>query len=274
METTPPVQPKVDDRPITPEMRERYERTFLVIAGVFLSALITCNLIFKKFFSFDIPLPWGGSYTFVQSVGILPYPLTFLATDLLSEVFGRRRANRVVLAGLAAAIFSVITLQLAQAAPEASVSPLTSGEFDKVFGVAWAAVLASMTAYLAAQFLDIRLFHFWRRLTNGRHLWLRNNASTIASQVLDTALVVTLLAALPGGGIAWAIVPGIILNGVLFKWAVAALDTPLFYLGVGICRKHFGPIMDEMHAEEEAAHRERRGIAGPEMVQSGKKSAE
>ena len=99
-----------------------------------------------------------------------------------------------------------------------------------------------MTAYLVAQFIDIRLFHFWRRLTDGRHLWLRNNASTFASQSLDTFVVLALLATFAESSITWDRVPALFFNGILFKWAFALVDTPLFYLATHLCRRRFGAL--------------------------------
>ena len=95
-----------------------------------------------------------------------------------------------------------------------------------------------MAAYLVAQFIDVRFFHFWKRRTQGRHLWLRNNLSTIPSQILDTATVLGLLCVV--GEIEWPRFGTLMVNGVLFKTLVAALDTPLVYLVVGALRRRFG----------------------------------
>lgn len=234
-----------------PAASRPYEQTYIVFVGLFIAALVSCNLIFKKFFSYEI----FGSYAFEQSVGILPYPLTFLVTDILSEVFGRRRANQAVIAGFFASIFVLVILWIADSAPAASFSTRENGwvdssTFHHVFGQAWRAFLASMTAYLVAQYLDIRFFHFWRRLTNGRHLWLRNNASTVSSQVVDTGLVLGLLASLGQEGVTWESFPRLFLNGVGFKIAVAAADTPLFYLAVILLRRRFAREIDAAHEDD------------------------
>jgi len=225
----------------------RYEQVYVVLAAVFIAALVACNLIFKKFFSWEISLPWGGVYAFEQSVGILPYPLTFLVTDILSEVYGRRRANQVVTAGFFASVFVVGLLFVAEAATAADWSAVNDDVFSLVFGTAWAPITASMIAYLTAQYLDIRFFHFWRRLTNGRHLWLRNNASTISSQVVDTVVVLALLASLQAG-VTWERLPQLIINGIGFKMLVAFVDTPLFYLAVYGFRRWFPKEMEQAHA--------------------------
>lgn len=202
------------------------DRLYLVLAGIFIAALVACNLIFQKFFTWT-PL---GLYTFEISVGILPYPITFLVTDIISELYGRSKANWVVLAGFVASIFVMIVVTLANAVPQTAWSPVGDETFTRVFGLFGPAVFASMTAYLAAQYIDIRVFHFWKRLTRGKHLWLRNNGSTIISQLVDTASVLLLLCL--AGVIAWERFGALLLNGFLFKVLIALLDTPLFYLAV------------------------------------------
>jgi uncharacterized integral membrane protein (TIGR00697 family) len=215
-----------------------YEQTYLVLAGLFIAALVACNLIFQKFFMFEIPLPGGGTHVFRQSVGLLAYPLTFLVTDILSEIYGSRRANQVVLAGLLASVFTAGLIELADLAPSAEFG-VGKGTFHQVFGLSKIAVFASMMAYLSAQFIDIRLFHFWKRLTKGKHLWLRNNASTITSQLVDTFIVLALLASFSAAGITWDNLPELFLDGLLFKWAIAILDTPLFYIAVRGLERRF-----------------------------------
>jgi queuosine precursor transporter len=250
---------------VTPPARERapvpagpplfradaYEQTYLILAGLFIAALVACNLIFQKFFMLEIPLPGGSSYTFRQSVGIIAYPLTFLVTDILSEIYGTKRANQVVLAGLIASVFTTGLIELADLSPSAEFG-IGDATFHQVFGLSKVAVFASMMAYLTAQFIDIRLFHFWKRLTKGKHLWLRNNASTITSQLVDTFMVLALLASFGAAGITWDGVPRLFLDGLLFKWAVAVLDTPLFYLAVGGLKQRFPEQTAALDAAESA----------------------
>jgi uncharacterized integral membrane protein (TIGR00697 family) len=194
---------------------------FLVLAAVFLASLVVCNLIANKFLTVDL-----GFKVFTLSAGALPYPITFLATDLLSELYGRRRANRVVMSGVAASLFALLALWLGGQFEAIQNSPVSQETYQAAFGNTWRVISASMAAYLVAQFLDVRLFHFWRDLTKGKHLWLRNNASTVVSQLLDSILVVLVLF--------WGVMPGdemvtIILDLWLFKALVALFDTPLFY---------------------------------------------
>ena len=220
------------------DQRAAYEQFYLVLAAIFIAALVACNLIFQKFFVWDFSL-FGASIQFQQSVGILAYPVTFLVTDILSEIYGKERADRVVTSGLVASLFVLGLVLVSSFVDATSWSPVDNEMFVRVFGLQWVAVTASMVAYLGAQYLDIRLFHFWKRLTHGKHLWLRNNASTITSQLVDTALVNGLLAALGTPGVTWERFPTLFMNGVLFKWTMALLDTPIFYAAVFYLRRRF-----------------------------------
>ena len=216
------------------EAQDWSEQLFLILAGIFIAALICSNLIFQKFFRWS-PL---GIYTFELSVGIIPYPITFLCTDLISELYGRQKADRVVMAGLVASLFILVVVVIANSVPTTTWSPLDRQTFTKVFGLFAPAVAASLLAYLTAQFLDIRLFHFWKRLTKGKHLWLRNNGSTIVSQLVDTASVLSLLCFTQV--LDWSQFVPLLQEGFLFKVLVALADTPFFYLGVWLFQKRVG----------------------------------
>lgn len=179
----------------------------------------------------------------MQSVGLLPYPITFLVTDIISEVYGRKRANQVVIAGLIASVFVLIFVYLGMATNAVEWSAVQNDDYQTVFGVTVAGIGASMAAYLIAQTMDVRIFHFWKTLTQGRKLWLRNNLSTIPSQIVDTSVVLALLCAV--GDIAWGSFGELFVNGVLFKALVALLDTPLVYLCAFLIRRRFGLKMGE-----------------------------
>ncbi|AXT61127.1 VUT family protein [Aquimarina sp. AD10] len=208
-------------------------RIYLILASLFISSLVVSNLIFQKFFHWD----FFGIYTFEISVGILPYPITFLITDIISEIFGKRKANQVVTAGIFASFFSLLIVSVSSAVPATSWSPINDEIFDSVFGATVIAVFASMMAYLFAQYIDIQIFHFWKRTTKGKHLWIRNNFSTFSSQFIDTFTVLLLLCF--AGIIEWDRFGFLLLNGFLFKVLVAALDTPILYLFVHLFRKRF-----------------------------------
>jgi len=208
-------------------------KIYLVLATLFITSLVVSNLIFQKFFSWD----FFGIYTFEISVGILPYPITFLVTDLISEIYGKKKANQVVTAGIFASIFSLLIIYVSDVVPATPWSPVDDAMFTKVFGFSVIAVFSSMIAYLLAQFVDIRIYHYWKRLTKGRHLWLRNNFSTVTSQFLDTFSVLFLLCSF--GVIEWSLFSILLLNGFLFKVLVALLDTPILYVTVHYLRTKF-----------------------------------
>ncbi|MFD2915672.1 queuosine precursor transporter [Psychroserpens luteus] len=220
------------------------QKIYLFLAALFITSLVVSNLIFQKFFywyPFDIEI--FGSKLFEISVGILPYPITFLITDLISEIYGKKRANQVVVAGIFASIFSLLIIFVADSVPAIPNSPVQDSLFTKVFGNSIIAVFASMSAYLFAQFIDIQVYHFWKKLTKGKHLWLRNNFSTWFSQFIDTFSVLFLLCSfeiLP-----WTSFRGLLISGFIFKVLVAFLDTPFLYFGVYLFRKRFNLKVNE-----------------------------
>ena len=210
---------------------------FIILSALFIAALVTCNLIANKFVSIDL-----GFKTFIVSAGILPYPVTFLITDILSEIYGRKMTNRVVLSGLFASMMVLFFLWLGGQANAISGSPITDSTYNTVFQNAWRVIAASMIAYISAQFLDVRLFHFWKNLTKGKHLWLRNNASTVCSQLVDTTLVVCVLfiGVWPSNQIFQAVI-----DGWIFKMLCALIDTPIFYACSYYFKDKFGLKLNE-----------------------------
>ena len=210
---------------------------FIILTAMFIAALITCNLIANKFVEINL-----GFKTFIVSAGILPYPLTFLITDILSEIYGRKMTNKVVISGFFASLMVLIFLWLGSQASAIQDSPIDDNTFNLVFQNAWRVIAASMIAYLSAQFLDVRLFHFWKNLTKGKHLWLRNNASTIGSQLVDTTLVICVLfvGVWPAGQIIQAII-----DGWLFKILCAFIYTPIFYALSSFLKNRFNLKLNE-----------------------------
>ena len=216
-------------------------RIYLFLGALFITSLVVSNLIFQKFFfwyPFGADTELFGAPLFELSVGILPYPITFLITDLISEIYGQKKANQVVTAGIFASVFSMGIIWLANYLPALETSPVGDALFQQVFALSPVAVLASMLAYLFAQYIDIAIYHFWKRLTQGKYLWLRNNFSTFSSQVVDTFTVVFLLCVF--GALPWSLFYGLFVSGVLFKIFIAFLDTPLLYLFVYLLRRRFG----------------------------------
>jgi hypothetical protein len=251
-------------------LHRRRERVFLVMAGLFLGTLAMLNILgITRFIAIASHTPgegwsWGtfGDTSFAVAIGVLPYPVTFLCTDLISEFYGRRRANFVVWVGLILNLWVMFILWVGGVLP-GSESPA----FFEVRSMAFGAVTASMIAYMVAQFVDVYLFHFWKRVTRGKMLWLRNNGSTMISQVVDTVAVILIThyyaRALPINA-DQPVVPQLVLfiaTGYAFKFVAALVDTPVIYLAVFMLRNYLGidPTSEHKAEQEEAAlyaHRE------------------
>ena len=219
----------------TSTLQLRIDKTYLILSGLFVALLVVCNLIANKFVSVDLGF-LGFSNPFILSAGVLPYPLTFLITDVLSEFYGKKKTNQVIITGFIASIVILGVLLLGSLFNSIDGSPVSDDTYNMVFKNSWRVIGASMVAYLAAQFVDVKLFHFWKNLTNGKHLWLRNNGSTILSQFIDTTLVVSVLFI---GVKSFDDIQSMIIDGWLFKAMVALFDTPIFYALVYFGRKFF-----------------------------------
>jgi uncharacterized integral membrane protein (TIGR00697 family) len=233
-------------------LHARRERVFLVLAGLFLGTLAMLNILgVTRFIKlFEIERGDAKALAFAVAVGVLPYPITFLCTDFISELYGRARANAVVWTGLLLNVWVMAILWIGGLLPgfetldpaTGALVPDAAGRLPVFFEVrklAFGAVTASMLAYLAAQLCDVYLFHFWKKLTGGRHLWLRNNGSTVISQLVDTVAVIFITYWV--GGLVKVIdtkhdvLPQLLLliaTGYVFKLVVALLDTVPFYIGV------------------------------------------
>lgn len=205
---------------------------FLSLAALFIAALISCNLIANKFVEVNL-----GFKVFVVSAGVIPYPLTFLITDILSEVYGKKNTSIVVLTGFFASLLVLLILYLGHYFPAISNSPVTNEQYDTVFQNSFRIISASMLAYLVAQFVDVRIFHFFKKITSGKALWFRNNFSTTFSQLLDTILVTTVIFI---GAESFGFIKALVLDGWLFKVLFALADTILIYPIVFAFRAHFG----------------------------------
>ncbi len=210
---------------------EQARGIYLLLASLFIAALITCNLIANKFISLDL-----GFHTFVISAGVLPYPITFLITDILSEIYGRKKTTQVVLVGFVVSLFVLFLLWLGQLFPAIDSSPVQDHEYNTVFQNSYKVMGASMLAYLSAQLVDVRLFHFWKNLTRGKHLWIRNNFSTIISQLVDTILVVSVIFFNEKSIVE---ITSLIADGWYFKILTAVGDTVFIYLIIHWFRRYF-----------------------------------
>ena len=206
---------------------DRKHRFFVWLCAIFVAALITSDLIGAKYFRV-----WGLDL----SVGMIPFPLTFLLTDIVNEFYGTEGARRITFVGLGVAIFVFLIINIAIALPTSPESPMRGDQFKTVFGWSSRLYVASLTAYLIGQLLDISVFLMFRKLTGHRFLWLRSTGSTVISQLVDTLVVNFVLLT---GTKSMAFILTAARNSYVVKLVVAVCLTPLIYAGHAILRRHF-----------------------------------
>lgn len=202
------------------------EKKFLIMVTVFLACIGILNVISAKLWLFPF---FGGEFAF--SAGIIAYALTFPVTDVVGEVFGRERASFVVWMGFLANGVVLFLSQVAVVLPPAAALYPNQEAFATVLGAVPVIVFASLSAYLLAQLHDVWAFHFWKRVTRGRHLWLRNNLSTMSSQLIDSLIfnfIAFWLFAEEKMGLGAFL--GMTTGYWLFKVSIAIVDTPLVYV--------------------------------------------
>lgn len=198
-----------------------------ILQSLFVSGLVVANIIAAK-----VVVIWN----LVVPAAIIIYPFTFLLTDIIGELYGKEEANRTVWYGLLASVFAMIVIYVGMLLPVASFMPEKQAAYETLLGPNRRIVLASLLAYLCSQKHDVWAFHYLRRLTNGRHKWLRNNLSTMASQLVDTVIFI--------GFAFWGIVPHVekmIFGQYVVKVLIALAETPVFYICT-LERNQDGPV--------------------------------
>ncbi|NNF56611.1 MAG: queuosine precursor transporter [Rhodothermaceae bacterium] len=220
----------------------RPQKVFVVCAAIFLTALIIAEATAGKFFTaFDLPFTLtllGVEFdAVIMTAGVIAFPVTFIVTDVMNEYFGKRGIRFVTFLGMAMVVFEFLILQAALAVPTAEISPVPDEAFASVFGTTGRVIIGSLTAYLIGQLADIALFHWLRRLTDGRHLWLRATGSTFGSQFLDTFIVLIVAFA---GQLAFAEIIAITLFNYGYKLVIAIVITPLIYAAHAAIDRYLG----------------------------------
>jgi len=210
-------------------------RLFVYLTATFVASLLVADIIGGKFFAV-------GPITL--SVGMIPFPVTFVLTDLINEYWGKEGARRVTWVGLAMASLAFVVILLARLLPVSPRSPLPQPVFDQVFGVSNRLYVASLTAYVIGQLSDIWFFHLLKRLTKGKALWLRATGSTVISQAIDTLVVNFVLlwgtTLADGSHASVAYILQIAATGYAVKFVIALGLTPLIYAGHGVMHRRFG----------------------------------
>lgn len=239
------------------ELEQKYQRrreiVFIVLAGLFLGSLAMLNILGISRL-IDLSLSIGNvQIPFFLFIGVFPYPVTFLCTDFIGELFGKKRANMVVWVGLMLNIWVLFIVWIGgilpphpEIIPETGLPPVDDPDrvFFAIRKLTFGAVGASMVAYLTAQFVDVSIFHAIKKVTRGKMLWLRNNASTLTSQMVDSVAVIlitffyTKAIKVPEGQSTISFLIVLILSSYMFKMAAALLDTIPFYIGVRFLSKY------------------------------------
>ena len=218
------------------------QRVFLVLAALQVTSLLVANMIGVKLFSIDI-----AGLPVEHTAGMLPFPITFLLTDLLNEFYGKKAARMITWLAFGMAIFAFILVSAARALPILEGIPGTADErsFEAVFGGSALMTLCSIVAFLFGSLLDIVVFGFFKRITHGKMVWLRATGSTVVSQLFDS-FVITILYFQVAQGLTGGEVAGIdfvlrtALTGYVLKFVIAVLLTPLVYAGRGLLRRVVG----------------------------------
>jgi hypothetical protein len=195
-----------------------------VLQSLFVAGLVVSNIIAAK-----VVVIWK----LVVPAAIIVYPFTFLLTDIIGELYGKNEADRTVWYGFMASVFAMVVVYAGMLLPPAPFMQKQQSAYELLMGPNRRIVLASLLAYVCSQKHDVWAFHLWKRLTKGRYKWLRNNLSTMTSQLLDTVIFI---------GIAfWGVVPQLgemILGQYVLKLLIAVIDTPLFYAFTVERRRH------------------------------------
>jgi hypothetical protein len=206
-----------------PDVMDRHQKLYAVLFGVFLTGLILAEITGSKL----IQMEAAASLVFTMTMGVIPFPLTFIVTDLINEYFGKPGIRFVTVVGMIMIALAYVILAIDMAIPAAAISPVTDEQFNSVFGQSNRIILGSLTAYLIGQLIDIQIFHWIRKKTHARLLWLRATGSTFASQLVDSFVVlfIAFYGTIPTGTIL-----NIGVTNYVYKFCLAILITPLIYL--------------------------------------------
>jgi uncharacterized integral membrane protein (TIGR00697 family) len=209
----------------------RPQKLFVICAAVFLTALVVAEATASKFFT-ALHLPFtivilGESFDrVIMTAGVIAFPVTFIVTDVMNEYFGKKGIRFVTFIGMVMIMFMFVILQVTMAVPVDEISPVSQEAFTAVFGASARIIFGSLVAYLVGQLADITLFHWLRKLTDGRHLWLRATGSTFGSQFIDTFIVLIVAFA---GTLSLQAIIAITLFNYAYKFIIAVVITPVIY---------------------------------------------
>ena len=216
-------------------IQTRRDIVYLALAGFFVTNAILGELTGGKLFTFGI---------FTLSIGVIPWPVVFIATDLINEYFGREGVRRLTLMTIALIVYAFIVLFLAMQVPAASFSPVNDAQFQAVFGQSLWIIVGSVTAFALSQLVDVGVFWLVRHRTGGRFLWMRATGSTVVSQLIDSIVIVGIAFWLPGK-VKTSEFLQVAASNYSFKLLIAVGVTPLLYAGHAAIDRFLG--IEEAH---------------------------
>jgi len=230
--------------------QQRRDIVFLVLTGFFVTNAVLGELIGGKLIQIG---------PFAMSMGVIPWPVVFLSTDLINEYFGRHGVRRLTMMTVAMIAYAFIILFLAMSVPAAGFSPVTDQQFSAVFGQSLWIIVASITAFLASQLIDVVVFWLLRRRTGHRMLWLRATGSTAVSQLIDSFIIIAIAFWLPGK-IGLSEFLNVAASNYSYKLLIALALTPLIYGSHSVIDRFLGREVSDRMIEQAAAQSEGPGL--------------
>jgi uncharacterized integral membrane protein (TIGR00697 family) len=217
------------------DVNTRRDVVYLALAGFFVTNAILGELTGGKLFTVG---------PFTMSIGVIPWPVVFIATDLINEYFGRDGVRGLTFMTIGLIAYAFIVLYLSIQVPAASFSPVTDAQFQAVFGQSLWIIAGSITAFAASQLIDVGVFWLVRHKTGGKYLWMRATGSTVVSQLIDSVVIIGIAFWLPGKvqTSEFFIVAG---ANYSYKLLIALGVTPLLYVGHSMIDRFLG--LEEAH---------------------------
>jgi hypothetical protein len=211
--------------------KSKRELVYIILAGIFVTNAVVAELIGGKLIQVG---------PFILSIGIIPWPIVFLSTDIINEHFGKEGVKKLSLITASLIGYTFVILFFAIKIPAAiGISTVTDSQFYAVFGQSMWIIIGSIVAFLTSQFVDVFIFWLLRDKTGGKMMWLRSTGSTVVSQLIDTFVVLGIAFWLPGK-MTTAVFLNASITGYTFKLLIAIALTPLIYVGHNIIEKYLG----------------------------------
>jgi uncharacterized integral membrane protein (TIGR00697 family) len=223
--------------------KSKQDMTFLILAGFFITNAILGELIGGKLIEIPLPLPFTDKFP-VASLGVLPWPIVFITTDLVNEYFGRDGVRRLTFTTVGLIIFAFAFIYLGMLIPAVSFSPVQDEAYNIVFVQSMWIIVGSLIAFLTSQLIDVFVFWFLRGMTGGKKLWLRATGSTAVSQLVDTFIVLGIGFWLPGKLTAVEYL-NLSFTNYSYKFLIAISLTPIIYLAHNLIDKYLGEVEAE-----------------------------